>query len=848
MAGLGPSFGRGAMTNDWMDLKNSDVMLVIGGNPAENHPASFLWINQAREKGGKLIVVDPRFTRSAATADYYAPLRPGTDIVFLGGMINYAIQNKLYNEEYIKAYTNSLTLINTAYKGPSELDGYFSGFDKNTTVYDASSWQYQTEKIKATGADGKEVEVSVSKLATSLDDPNCVFAQMKKHYARYTPEMVERVCGTPKDQFLKVAEMFCGTGAVDKSGTIMYAMGQTQHTVGTQNVRIMAILQLLLGNIGIPGGGVNALRGESNVQGSTDMALLYHDLPGYLGAPTDKHPDLATFNAKFDATSYWSNGPRFMTTLLKAWYGDKATKDNDYAYNYLPKGSGNYSWIPLFEQMYADKIDGLICMGQNPAVSGPNARLERKALANLDWLIVLDLFETETAAFWRAPGVDTKNVKTEVFMLPVADAMEKAGSIVTSGRRIQWRPKVATEPGEAKEDIWVITQIVKKLKELYKDSKDDKDRPILDVVWNYGDNPDVELIAREINGYALDDVKDATGKVLVEKGKILPNFATIASAANFDAIACGTWIYSGYFAPADDGNGTMMPASKRRGQKDPGDMGMYPFWGWAWPANRHILYNRASTRPNGTPWSEKKKLLWWDAEKKTWTGYDVPDFVATKAPDAKADPTARGLGAQTGSDAFIMKADGKGWLFAPKGLNEGPLPEHYEPFESPVGNCLSGLQCNPVVKVYSTDKDKEVGDKFGAKDKFPIVATTYRVTEHWQAGAMSRTLPWLAEMQPELFIEISKELAKEKNIRNGDKVKISSARGQISAVAMVTARFKPLTIDGKLVHQIGMPWHFGWQGIATGDITNDITPHIGDGNSTIPEYKAFLVDVQKAEA
>jgi formate dehydrogenase major subunit len=608
----------------------------------------------------------------------------------------------------------------------------------------------------------------------------------------------------------------------------------------------MAILQLLLGNIGMAGGGLNALRGESNVQGSTDMALLFHDLPGYLGLPTDKQPDLATYSARFDTTSYWVNGPRFFATLMKAWFGNAASKENDFAYNYLPKSSGNYSWIPLFEAMYAGKIKGLICMGQNPAVCGPNARLERKAMANLDWLVVMDLFETETATFWRAPGVDPKNVKTEVFLLPAADALEKAGSIVTSGRRIQWRPKVSTSPGVAKEDIWILDRLVKALKALYKDSTDSKDRPILDLVWDYGDPPDAEAVAREINGYALEDVKDATGKVLVEKGKVIPSFATIATAANPEAIACGNWLYGGYFAPADDGTGVSMPAAKRRGQKDPGGLGMYPFWGWAWPANRHILYNRAAARPDGTPWAENKKLIWWDAEKKQWVGYDVPDFAPTKAPDAQADLLGKGLAAQAGTDPFIMKADGKGWLFTPKGLNEGPLPEHYEPLESPIANPLSKVQVNPVVKIWTTDQDKDIGDKVGTFDKFPIVCTTYRLTEHWQAGAMSRNLAWLAETQPELFVEIGKELAAEKGIKNGDLVVVASARGQIKAVAIVTARFKPLSIDGKRVHQIGMPWHYGWQGLATGDVTNDLTPHVGDANTMIPEYKAFLVDVQKA--
>ena len=846
MAGLGPTFGRGAMTNHWVDLKNSDAVLIIGGNPAENHPISFKWITAAmEERGAKLIVVDPRFNRSASKADLYAPIRSGTDIVFLGGLVNYVIQNKLYNEEYVRSFTNALTSISADYKGPAELDGYFSGFKQSNAAYDPTTWQYQTEKVSAKDGSGNEIQVSVPKQAASLDDPNSVFAHLAKHYARYTPEIVERICGTPQATFLQVAQTFAATGSADKSGTILYAMGQTQHTVGTQNVRAMAILQLLLGNVGVPGGGVNALRGESNVQGSTDMALLFGDLPGYLGLPTSAQADLKTFLTKFDNTSYWSNGGRFVTTLLKAWWGDAATKENDYAFNYLPKSSGNYSWIPLFEAMYKGTTKGLFVMGMNPYVSGPNARLERKGFENLDWMVVMELFDTETSSFWRAPGVNPQSIKTEVFLLPAADGMEKSGSLTTSGRLIQWRNRVAAPPGQAQEDIWILDKLMKAIKAAYKDSSAARDRPILDLVWNYGDTIDVQAVAREINGYALADVKDASNKVLVPKGAVLPGFPTIATAANYDAIACGCWIYSGYFAPADDGSGVTMPAVKRRGQKDPGGMGTYPFWGWAWPANRRILYNRASARPDGQPWSEGKKLVWWDAGKKTWTGYDVPDYLATKAPDSKANPAGVGLAAQAGTDAFIMKADGKGWLFAPKGLNEGPLPEHYEPLESPTANLLSKLQFNPVVKIWDTDKGKAIGDNVGSADKFPIVCTTFRLTEHWQAGAMSRNLPWLAEAQPGMFVEISKELAAEKGIGNGDSVEITSARGKIRATALVTMRWKSYMIGGKKVHHIGMPWHYSWVGLATGDSANDLTPHVGDGNSSIPEYKAFLVDVNK---
>jgi formate dehydrogenase-N alpha subunit len=844
------------MTNDWVDVKNSDAILVIGANPAENHPASMGWVNTARDRSGaKLIVVDPRFTRTAATADFYCSLRSGTDIVFLGGLINYAIENGLYNEEYIKYYSNALTLIDPDFEGPAELDGLFSGYDPSSRTYDTTSWQYQTEERTVTVAETdpdtgveREVEkvVDVVKQATGLDDPDCVFAHLRKHYARYTPEMVERVCGTPKDKFLQVAEIFCATGAPDKTGTIFYAMGQTQHTVGTQNVRSMAMLQMLLGNIGMPGGGVNALRGESNVQGSTDMALLFDNLPGYLGAPRDKDVDFAAYSERFDKTSYWANGPAFFISLMKAWFGEGANEDNEYAYHYVPKNSANYSWISLFEALYQGTIKGMVCMGQNPAVSGPNARMERKALGNLDWLVVMDLFETETTTFWKAPGVDPSDVQTEVFLLPAVDAIEKAGSIVTSGRRMQWRPRVAESPGDAREDIAILDGLVKALKQEYAGSTEARDRPILDLVWDYGDPPDVELVAREVNGFAVEDVRDAAGELLVAKGEVLPGFSTIAKAADPATTACGNWLYSGYFAPADDGTGILMPAVKRRGQEDAGGMGFYPNWGFTWPANRRVLYNRASARPDGTPWAENKKVIWWDAEAGEWTGYDVPDFSKTKAPDAAADPAGKSLDAQSGTDPFIMKPDGKGWLFAPSKAADGPFPEHYEPLESPVANAMSSVQNNPVITVYGTASDQEVGDRVGAAGEFPIVCTTYRVCEQWQAGAMSRNLPWLAEAQPDMFVEIGRELAQERGIKNGDQVVVTSARGEIRAVALVTPRWRPMNVNGTQVHEIGMVWHFGWQGLATGDSANDLTPHVGDANTRIPEYKAFLVDIRKA--
>lgn len=807
------------MTNHWIDLKNSDCVFVIGANPAENHPISFAWIHAAMENGAPLVVVDPRFTRTASKASLYAPMRSGTDIAFLGGMISYIIERELFSREYVTFYTDAAALVHSGFKGPADLDGLFSGFDDDKKSYDRTTWAYQTDGQGAPLRD------------ETLRDPNCVFQILRSHFSRYTPEMVERICGTPKEKFVQVCEAFAATGKPGKAGTILYAMGQTQHTVGSQNVKAMAILQLLLGNMGMPGGGVNALRGESNVQGSTDMGVLYHVLPGYLGmVDAARHANLKEYVTKeTPATSYWSNKPKFLVSMLKAWWGDRATTGNDFCFDYLPKNGGNYSWINLFENMYAGGIKGLLIMGQNPAVSGPNARLERRALAKLDWLVALEIFDTETTSFWKAPGVDPRSIITEVFMLPAADAMEKSGSLSNSGRLIQWRQQVASPPGQAKPDLWIVDRLFKAVREAYKGSMDPRDRPILELNWDYGEAPDPERVAREINGYWAADVVGPDGKVVGERGHLLDGFGLLRDDGT---TAAGCWIYTGYFADANDGDGRMLPACKRTGKKDPGSLGTYPYWGFTWPANRHILYNRCSADPTGRPWSQGKALIWWDPEKKRWTGRDVPDFVVTRAPDGPG-----------GKDPFIMRVDGKGGFFGP--LNEGPLPEHYEPVESPTRNLLSSVQTNPVVKIWDTDAGKPVGDRIGSASEFPIVCTTFRLAEHWQAGGLSRTLAWLSEAQPTMFIEMSDELAAEKGVRNGNRVRVSSARGEISCVALVTTRFKPYVIDGRKVHHVGMPWHFGWSGIATGDIANDLTPHAGDGNTGIPEYKAFLVDVRK---
>lgn len=785
------------MTNHWSDIQNTDVALIMGGNPAENHPISFRWLTKAVEKGAKIISVDPRFTRTSSKAHLYGQLRSGTDIAFMGGMIKYAIDNELYHKDYVANYTNASFIVK---EGFNFNDGLFSGFDEATRKYDRSSWAFETNE------DGTPKEDK------TLNHPRSVFQLLKKHYSRYDVDTVISVTGTPKEDYLNICKTFCSTGQVGKSGTIMYAMGTTQHTVGTQNVRAFGIIQLLLGNIGLPGGGINAMRGESNVQGSTDFALLYHQLPGYVGAPTAKpqHATLKDYNEnETPKAGYWSNKPKFVVSMLKAWYGEQATKANDFCYDYLPKGNKNYSHINLFKAMYNGELEGAFLFGTNPVVGGPNAGKEKEALSNLKWMVAVDLWETETSAFWqKEAGSDPAKINTEVFFLPAASSYEKEGSVSNSSRWMQYRWKAIDPKGESLGDLEIINHLVTEIKGLYKGQNTPAAKPINALTWNYGEgHPDIDLVAKEINGYDL------------TTGKLLPGFSALKDDGTTSS---GNWIYSGFYP--EEG----MNRSKNRDNKDTGG-GNFLNWSYAWPANRRILYNRASADLNGKPWSDNKKVIWWDAAQKKWAGYDVPDFVATKAP---SDPG--------GDDPFIMQLDGVGGIFAP--LNEGPFPEHYEPFESPVANAFSSQNFNPAVEIHKGEFNLK-----GDAKKFPIVATTYRVSEHWQSGSMTRNQEWLSELVGHMYIEISEELAKEKGIKNKDKVAVSTARGEIEAYAMVTKRFKPYHVGGKIVHHIGMPWHFGYKGYATGGTANRLTPHIGDANSTIPEYKAFLCDVRRAD-
>jgi formate dehydrogenase major subunit len=827
------------MTNHWVDFKNSDVLLIMGSNPASNHPVSFKWIQAAVDKGAKIICVDPRFTQSAAKAHLYAPLRSGTDIAFLGGMIKYILENNLYFEEYVKHYTNASFLVNPAFKLPGDNKGVFSGLEG--AKYNKDTWSYQTE---AGGRIKKDM---------SLKDPNCVFQLLKKQYSRYTPEIVSKICGTPVDKLLEVYKLYASTGKPDKAGVELYAMGWTQHTVGVQNIRSMCIIQLLLGNMGIAGGGVAAMRGESNVQGSTDHGLLFHIWPGYLGTPTASLATLKAFNEKRtpttkepDSLNWWKNFPKYSASFLRSTYGKNASLEE--AYELMPKldDGANYSWLTIFDQMYKGKFTGFFAWGMNPACSGAHSNKVRQALGKLDWMVNVNLFDNETGSFWRGPGMDPAKIKTEVFMLPCASSIEKEGSLANSGRLQQWRYKAVNPPGIALPDGDIMSEIYFKVKELYEKNGGPLKEAITKLSWPYGKfvgshyHYDPHAVAKEINGFFLEDkkVENPTKKgefKEFKKGDPVPTFAWLQDDGSTSS---GCWIYCGSYP------GTNMAA--RRGQKDPTGIGLYPEWAWSWPVNRRIIYNGASVDLNGKPWNPKKPVITWNGEK--WVG-DVPDGAGNPG---------------SGRPPFIMKPDGVASIFGP-GLADGPFPEHYEPLECPVEkNLMSPQKHNPAIKRFDkagVGSDMDVYASVASCDpKFPFICSTYRISEHWQTGVLTRWCPWLAEMQPGMWCEIGLELAKEKGIANGEKVIVESARGKVECTAIVTPRFKPFIIDGNTIHEVGIPWHFGWittkdrtykpgdkkpEVYTEGDAANLLTPTIGDANTMIPESKAFMVNVRK---
>ncbi len=818
------------MTNHWIDIGNSDCVLIMGSNAAENHPISFRWVLKAQDNGAKLIHVDPRFTRTSTKADIYASLRSGTDIAFLGGMIKYIVDNNKFFKEYMINYTNAPFILGAKYDFK---DGLFSGFNPEKKSYDQSTWAYELD------------EKGVPKKDLTLQDPRCVFQLMKNQYSRYDPETVSSVTGTPKDDLLKVYETYTATGVPDKAGTIMYAMGWTQHTVGVQNIRAMSMIQLLLGNIGIAGGGVNALRGESNVQGSTDHCLLFHILPGYLPTPPASLPTLADYNKKFTPTTkdplslnWWQNRPKYMASFLKAMYGDAAKPENEFGYAWLPKIDDGkpYSWLDIFDVMYNKQIKGLFAWGMNPACSGANANKTRHALANLDWMVNVNLFDNETGSFWKGPGMNPKKIKTEVFFLPCAAFMEKEGSISNSGRWTQWRYKAQEPLGDCKPDGDIMYELFNEIRALYKKDKKAKfPDPILNLKWDYATNHrfDPHVAAKTINGYWTKDTK--IGDKSFKKGDLVAAFPLLQADGS---TASGNWLYCQSYNA--DGNNMA-----RRDKSDPSGIGLYAKWSWAWPVNRRIIYNRASCDPAGRPWDPKKPVIQYVAEVKDgkygpgkWKG-DVPDGPAPplKNPDGSARPD--------GKLAFIMKPDGYASIFGP-GLKDGPFPEHYEPLECPVEkNPFSPQMNNPVAARYKSDKDVIKS----CDPRFPFVGTTYRVTEHWQTGVLTRNLPWLIEAEPQLFVEMSEQLAQLREIKNGEKVIVESPRGSVLAVAIVTKRFQPFQIQGTVIHQVGLPWHYGWVFPPDGgDSANLLTPSVGDPNTRIPESKAFMVNVRKKGA
>jgi len=789
------------MTNHYIDFRNADVILNMGGNVAENHPVSFKWIQAAKEKGAIFIHVDPRYTRTSTKADIFVRLRSGTDIAFLGAMIKYILDNNLYDEFYVKNYTNASFIVNPKY---GFNDGLFSGFDSNNRAYDASTWALEKD------------DKGIPKGDMYLQDPRCVLQLLKKHYSRYTMQKVTEITGTPAADLEKVFKAYASTGAPDKAGTVLYAMGWTQHTVGVQNIRTMSIIQSLLGNMGIAGGGVNALRGESNVQGSTDAGLLYNIWPAYLPTPQAHLTTLADYNKTTPASqdprsvNWWKNRPKYLASFLKSTFGDKANKENDFGYSWMPKldQGQDASWLNLFDEMYKGAFTGFFAWGMNPACSSANAGKVRQAMAKLDWMVNVNVFDSETGSFWKGPGMDPKKIKTEVFQLPCAASMEKEGSISNSGRWMQWRYKASNPPGDAKPDGDIMYELFQKVQALYKKDKGAFPEPILNLKWDYETNGhfDIHKVAKEINGYDL------------TTGKLMANFVGLKDDGT---TSCGSWIYSGSYTEA----GNM---AARRKKTDPTGLGLYPEWSWCWPLNRRIIYNRASVDLDGNPRDPKRPLLKWDSAGKAWVG-DVPDNAVPPM-------------GTTGAYPFIMKPDGVASLFGP-GLKDGPFPEHYEPLECPIEkNLMSNQRINPVIKIFEGDLDKFAT----CNPKYPFVCSTYRVTEHWQTGVLTRWLPWLIEAEPQMFCEMSLELAKLKEIKNGDKVTVETSRGKLEAVAIVTSRLVPFQIAGQTVHQIGIPWHYGWiHPKDGGDSANLLTPTVGDPNTMIPESKAFMANVSK---
>jgi formate dehydrogenase major subunit len=845
--GLGTSFGRGGATNFQQDLANADCIVIEGSNMAECHPVGFQWVMEARERGAHVIHVDPRFTRSSAVARDYVPIRVGTDAVFLGALINHVLQGGHEFREYVAAYTNAATLVGDEFRDTEELDGLFSGWDEASGSYDTSTWRYAEGEREGAptdaaatgeqshGAHGARVRHSQSESDPTLEHPRCVFQVLKRHYARYTPELVQRTCGIAPEQFHRVADAIVRNSGRERTTAFVYSVGWTQHTTGVQLIRSASILQLLLGNIGRPGGGIMALRGHASIQGSTDIPTLYNILPGYLPMPHAGRD--ATLDDYCDANTppagFWGHTREYTVSLLKAWWGEHATAENDFCFDRLPRIDDDHSTYPTVMAMRDGDVEGYFVMGENPTVGSANGKVQRLGMANLKWLVVRDLQLIESATSWKdGPEIETgelrtEEIGTEVFFLPAASHTEKAGTFTNTQRLLQWRHKAVEPPQDCRSELHFMFHLGRRIRERLASSTQERDRAILDLTWDYPtsgptEDPSAEAVLKEISGYTLADGRAVSGYTeLKDDG----------------STASGCWIYCGCYA--DEVN---QPARRKPGSEQ---SWVAPEWGWAWPMNRRVLYNRASADLDGRPWSERKKLIWWDAEQGRWTGDDVPDFKATMAPDYRPPEGATAEDALRGDDPFVMQADGKGWLYAPSGLIDGPLPAHYEPHESPVRNPVYGVQSNPTRQLLERDDNRyhpSAGEP-GA-DVFPFEVMTYRIAEHHTAGGMSRFLPHLAELAPEFFVEVSPELAALRGLEHAGWATIITMRTAIEARVLVTDRIPQRTIDGRVVHTVGLPYHWGPNGIARGDAANDVMPIVLDRNTHISEFKAATCDVR----
>jgi formate dehydrogenase major subunit len=835
--GLGTSFGRGGATTAQQDLANADCILIEGSSMAEAHPVGFRWVMKAKERGATIIHVDPRFSRTSALADIWVPIRAGSDIAFLGGLVRHIIENSLFFRDYVVSFTNASCILREDFRDTEEgATGFFSGWNEEQRAYDKATWAYQ-------GNGG----LSFPERDPTLQHPRCVFQTLRRHFARYTPEMVEMICGISPALFQKVADALVRASGPDKTAAICYALGWTQHSKGVQIIRTASILQLLLGNIGRPGGGILALRGHASIQGSTDIPTLYDILPGYIPMPRgdgseEKLRDYLAHQTK--PTGLWHDLPAYFISLLKAYYGKNATAENDFGYEWIPKITANHSFFEYLYDMADGKMEGMFIMGQNPAVAGANSRLQRRALAKLKWLVVRDLVEIEAATFWsNSPEIErgelkTKEIETEVFFFPAAGHAENDGAFTNTQRLVQWREQAVDPPGDCRSEEWFMHQLALRLIAKAKVSDDPIDEPLRALDWWYPEDeegePKTEAVLAEINGWHTDPQTDADGIVFgrdragnLHHGGQIDGYPRLKADGS---TACGCWIYSGILGP------DMINRANSRKAQDYLGHG----WGFAWPGDRRIIYNRASAGPNGDPWSERKKLVWWDQAERKWTGVDIPDFPLEKSPEFRPAGNESGLEAIPGDAPFMLHEDGLGWLHVPTGLQDGPMPTHYEPLESPVRNALYSRETNPVVNWFTHQENRFAppGDP-----RFPFVLTTYRLTEHHTAGGMSRFLSHLAELQPELFAEMSPELATELKIKNADYISIVSLRGAIEARALVSRRIRPMHLDGKTVHQIAMPFHFGSAGPIKGGATNDLVPISGEPNVTIMEAKALACNI-----